>query len=60
MTVPQLRMMIGLLLLRNLHGLNHDVICRTATRRLQRNEAARLYHYKSLQKLAPKRLVQRE
>jgi hypothetical protein len=52
--------MIVLLLLRDLDHLKHEVICRTATRRLQRNEAARMYHYKRLQKLAPKRVVQRE
>ena len=53
-------MMIGLLLLHKLQGLNHEVICRTVTRRLQRNEAARMYHYKKIQKLAPKRLTQLE
>jgi hypothetical protein len=53
-------MLIGLLLLRKLRCLTTEVICRNATRRLQRNEAARIYHYKKRKLLAPKRFVRRE
>jgi hypothetical protein len=60
LTVPQLRVLIGWLLLRSVGATDEDAICRNATRRLQRIEAARLYHYKKVQKLAPLRLVRRE
>jgi hypothetical protein len=60
MTAPQLRTLIGLLLLRKLRCSTPEVICRNATRRLQRNEAARFSYYKKRETLAPKRVVKRE
>jgi len=59
-TVPQVRQILALLLHRRL-GCDHpDTICRNVTRRLQRNEQARFYHYKARNSLAPTKLRQRK
>lgn len=54
--MPQVRDCIALLLHRKLNHGHPEQICRNRTRRLQRNEEARFYHYKSRKLLAPKRL----
>jgi hypothetical protein len=59
MTVPQVRQTIARLLRNALHVDDHEQIARDATRRLQRNEKARFYHYKKHNCLAPKRIHQR-
>jgi hypothetical protein len=52
--------MIGLLLHRKLGCDRPSRIRRNMTRRLQRNEQARLYHWKARNRLAPKKLHQRK
>lgn len=59
MTVPQIRQTIARLLRNALQLDHHERIARDATRRLQRNERARFYHYKKHNSLAPKRIHQR-
>jgi hypothetical protein len=59
MTVPQVRQTIARLLRNVLHVDDHEKIARDATRRLQRNETARFYHYHKRNSLAPKRIHQR-
>ena len=56
LTAPQVRWCVARLLRRALGCDRPTVIRRTMTRRLQRNEAARLYHYKSHKRLAPQRV----
>jgi hypothetical protein len=58
-TVPQIRALLASSLHRKLHCDHPDVICRQVTRRLQRNEIARFYHWKTRNCLAPKRIHQR-
>jgi hypothetical protein len=50
---------LALLLHRKLNCDHTERICRNATRRLQRNETARFYHWKKRNRLAPKRIHQR-
>jgi hypothetical protein len=59
MTVPQVRMGLAMMLQRALDCGQPRRIARNATRRLQRNEKARLYHYKRRNCLAPLRAHQR-
>ena len=59
MTVPQVRQTIARLLRNVLHVDDHQHIARDATRRLQRNESARFYHYQKHNSLAPQRIHQR-
>src|SRR5262245_24870672 len=60
LTVPQVRWCVARLLRRALGCDRPEVVGRTMTRRLQRNEEARFYHGKARKQLAPKRLRQRE
>ena len=60
MTVPQVRTMLSLLLHRKLDDTHPEILCRQTTRRLQRNEIARFYHWKKHNRLAPKRIHQRK
>ena len=57
--MPQVRDSIALLLHRKLNSDHPEQICLNRTRRLQRNEEARFYHYKARNLLAPKRVDQR-
>ena len=59
-TVPQIRFAIGLLLHRKLGCDKPARIRRTMTRRLQRNEQARQYHWRSHNRLAPLRVPNHE
>lgn len=54
-TVPQVRIIFAALLHRKLRCDHPDFICRQTTRRLQRLETARFYHWKHRKRLAPKR-----
>src|SRR3972149_10088103 len=58
-TVPQIRALLAASLHRKLNCDYPEVICRQVTRRLQRNEIARYYHWKKRKRLAPKRIHQR-
>jgi SRSO17 transposase len=58
-TVPQVRTILASLLHRKLNCNHPDFICRHTTRRLQRNETARFYHWKQRKRLAPRRINQR-
>ena len=60
LTVPQLRALIAGVLNRHLGCYRIAHIRRTATRRLRRNEEARLYHWKRRNRLPPRRFEQRE
>lgn len=60
MTVPQVRTMLSRLLHRKLNENHPEILCRQATRRLQRNESARFYHWKKHNRLAPIRIHQRK
>jgi hypothetical protein len=57
-TVPQVRVMLAALLHRKLQCDHPEFICRQATRRLQRNELAKFYHWKNHKRLAPIRIHQ--
>jgi hypothetical protein len=57
--MPQVRWGIAQLLRRALGCDRVVVIRRTMNRRLQRNEEARFYHYKSRNRVAPQRVNQR-
>ena len=59
LTLPQVRWAIARLLRRVLGCDRVEVLRRTMTRRLRRNEEARHYHYKARKRLAPQRLNQR-
>ena len=56
MTVPQLAAVIAVLLRRRWGGDQPEHICRTATRRLVRNEQARFDHWRRRKLLAPNRV----
>lgn len=58
-TVPQVRALLASSLHRKLDCDHPEIIARKATRRLQRNEIARFYHWKKRKRLAPKRIHQR-
>ena len=58
-TVPQVRHIIASLPRKHLNVDSPEQIARHATRRLTRNEEARLYHNKQRNCLAPKRIHQR-
>jgi hypothetical protein len=60
MTVPQVREAIAMMLHRALGCDRPERLRRNMTRRLQRNELARFYHWKSRKRLAPLRVQQRE
>ena len=53
MTVPQVRMGLALILHRASRCDTPIRVARERTRRLERNEAARFYHYKARNHLAP-------
>jgi hypothetical protein len=57
--VPQVRGAIAALLHRLLDGAHPERVCRNMTRRLRRNEEARLYHWKRHKRLPPRRAEQR-
>lgn len=59
MTVPQVRIGLAMMLQQSLGCGHPQTIARNATRRLERNEAARFYHYKRRKCLAPLREHQR-
>ena len=52
--------MLSLLLHRKLDDTRPEIQCRQTTRRLQRTEIARFYHWKKHNRLAPKRIHQRK
>ena len=56
MTVPQVRVALAALLREALGAGDWRAILRTMERRLLRKELARLYHWKSRNRLAPLRL----
>ena len=58
LTVPQVREALGQTLHRLLECTCPDVIGRTMTRRLKRNEEARFYHWKQRNRLPPQRSEQ--
>jgi hypothetical protein len=58
-TVPQVRILLAALLHSKLNCNHPEFISRQTTRRLQRNETARFYHWKKRKLLAPKRIHQR-
>jgi hypothetical protein len=60
LTVSQLQKLIAGVLQRRLGTWRSGYIRRTATRRLRRMEEARLYRWKALNRLAPRRLRQAE
>jgi len=60
LTVPLVRMLIAALLQQRLGSGSVEHIWQTAQRRLRRVEEARFYHWKHLNRLAPKRVTQRE
>ena len=59
LTVPQVSWCVARLLRQALGCDRPEVIRRTMTRRIKRNESARFYHYKSRKRLAPQRVNQR-
>ena len=60
LTVPTVRAILAALLYRALDRGSPAHIRRNGTRRLQRNETAHAYHWKSRNRLAPRRFHQRE
>jgi hypothetical protein len=60
MTLPQIQEAIAKLLRKALGVDTHARIRRNMTRRLERNERARFYYWKSCNRLAPLRVPQRE
>jgi len=59
LTVPQVRVMMAGLLNRALKVHSPARMCHTASRRLRRNEEARLYHWRRRKRLPPRRFDQR-
>lgn len=59
LTAPPVRFWVARLLRRALGCDRPEMIRRTMTRRLRRNEEARFYHYQSHKRLAPQRVNQR-
>jgi hypothetical protein len=57
--VPQVRLLIAGLLNRLLHCQRPAQLRRNLNRRLQRNEEARLYHWRRHNRLPPRRFNQR-
>jgi hypothetical protein len=60
MTVPQIQEAIAALLHRALYCDEPERLRRNMTRRLERNELARFYYWKSRNRLAPLRIQHRE
>ena len=60
MTVPQVRMGLALILRRASGCDTPSRVARERTRRLERNEAARFYHYKARNQLAPLKISRSE
>ena len=60
LTVPQVRMGLALILHRASRCDAPSRVARERTRRLERNEAARFYHYKAHKRLAPLRISPHE
>jgi SRSO17 transposase len=60
LTLPQLQKLIALVLEKKLGSNHYEHRIRTANRRLHRIEEARLYHWKSRNLLAPRRVSQKE
>ena len=55
LTLPQVRYGLSLLLLEVYCTLGVDSICRQVQRQLQRNEAARFYHYRAGKHIPPRK-----
>jgi SRSO17 transposase len=60
LTVPQLQKLMAGVLQRRLGTMGAEYMSRMASRRLRRSEEARFYRWKSLNRLAPLRVGQRE
>ncbi len=58
--MPQVRKLIAGVLQRRLGSDTQEALNRTATRRTRRIELARFYHWKKLNRLAPRRISQLE
>ena len=56
LTLPQVRYGLSLLLLKVYCTPGVDYICRQVQRQLQRNEAARFYHYRARKCMPPRKL----
>ena len=59
LTVPQVRVLLAGLLVRQLGCQRPTRIRRTLNRRLRRNEEARFYHWQRRKRLPPRRFNQR-
>jgi hypothetical protein len=60
LTVPQVRMGLALILHRASGCGSPSLVARERTRRLERNESARFYHYKARNQLAPLKISPHE